>query len=64
LSPPVEHPKDLRGIDPCDFLTAEQKAELSLTGPEERDMSPWGEEKCFLQGFGRHHWVFAEHQAR
>lgn len=50
LSPPVEHPKDLRGIDPCEFLTPEQKAALRLTEPGERDISPWGEEKCFLKG--------------
>jgi hypothetical protein len=27
----VEHPQDLRGLDPCESLSAEQNAEFSLT---------------------------------
>lgn len=50
LSPPVENPKDLTGIDPCEFLTPEQKAELGLTKPGKKDTSPWGEENCNLAG--------------
>lgn len=50
LSPPVEKPKDLRGIDPCDLLTPDQKAEFGLTKPATRDTSPWGEETCSLAG--------------
>lgn len=50
LSPPVENPKNLRGVDPCELLTSEQKAELSLTEPDRRDTSPWGEGTCNLAG--------------
>lgn len=50
LSPPVDNPKDLHGIDPCEFLTPEQKTELSLTKPGRKDTSPWGEEVCDLGG--------------
>jgi hypothetical protein len=50
LSPPVENPKDLTGIDPCDFLPPDQKTELGLTKPGTRDTSPWGEETCGLAG--------------
>lgn len=50
LSPPVKSPKDLRGIDPCDLLTQDQKAELGLTRPVVRDTSPWGEQTCGLAG--------------
>jgi hypothetical protein len=50
LSPPVENPKDLRGIDPCDLLTPDQKTELGLTRPVTRDTSPWGEDTCDLGG--------------
>jgi hypothetical protein len=46
LSPPVENPKDLRGIDPCELLTPEQLTELTLTEPGEKDTTPWGEEGC------------------
>lgn len=50
LSPPVEHPKDLRGLDPCELLSPEEKAEFSLTEPGQRDVSQWGEETCLLLG--------------
>ncbi|TDV45569.1 DUF3558 domain-containing protein [Actinophytocola oryzae] len=50
LSPSVEKPKDLRGIDPCEFVTPEQRAELQLTAPDEKEMSPWGEQLCDLGG--------------
>lgn len=50
LSPPVEHPKDLRGLDACELLSSEQKAEFSLTEPGKRDTSAWGESNCLLQG--------------
>lgn len=46
LSPPVRNPKELRGIDPCQLLTQEQQAELSLTGSAEKGVSLWGEEEC------------------
>jgi hypothetical protein len=49
LSPPVDNPKDLRGVDPCELLTPEQRAELGLRPGEKEDISPWGEETC---GFG------------
>lgn len=50
LSPPVENPKDLRGIDPCELLSPEDKTELELTGPEQKSTSQWGEEACDLSG--------------
>ena len=46
LSPPVNNPKDLRGIAPCQLLTSAQLAELSLTEPGQTDLSQWGEEGC------------------
>lgn len=33
LSPPVENPKDLRDVDPCQLLTSQQAAGLSFTEP-------------------------------
>lgn len=50
LSPPVEHPKNLRGVDPCELLTPTQETELGLTKPGDRDTSQWGEEGCGLDG--------------
>jgi len=50
LSPPIENPKDLQGIDPCELLTSDQKAELGLTKPVVSDTSPWGEQTCGLAG--------------
>jgi hypothetical protein len=43
---PVKNPKDLRGVDPCELLSAEQQAELDLTGLGEKSISEWGEEGC------------------
>lgn len=46
LAPPVDDPKDLSGIDPCELLTPEQLSELTFTEPGEKDTSAWGEEHC------------------
>lgn len=50
LAPPVENPKNLRGVDPCQLLTSEQQSQLSLTGSAKKDTSLWGEEKCVWFG--------------
>lgn len=49
LAPPVENPKNLRGIDACELLTLAQLTELSFTEPGEKDTSGWGEENCIWQ---------------
>lgn len=33
LAPPIENPKDLRGVDPCQLLTPQQVADLTFTEP-------------------------------
>lgn len=50
LAPSVVHPKDLRGIDPCELLAPEQTAELGLIAPGQKETSDWGETKCLLLG--------------
>jgi len=49
LSPPVANPKNLRGIDPCDLLTAAQLPELDADGPGEQGTSKWGERDCLWE---------------
>lgn len=49
LAPPVENPKDLRGIGSCELLTAVQKTELAITTPGETRTTEWGEEECDWQ---------------
>lgn len=39
LAPPVAHPKDARGVDPCRLLTAPQLDALGLTGGRREDSS-------------------------
>lgn len=46
LAPPVENPKDLRGIDACELLTPDQLSELTFIEPGEKRTSAWGEENC------------------
>jgi hypothetical protein len=50
LSPPVDNPKDLRGVDSCELLTPEQRADLGFTQQGKKDTSPWGEERCNFAG--------------
>jgi hypothetical protein len=45
-APPVDNPKDLRGVDPCGLLTSEQQAEFNITGPGQKGMSEWSEADC------------------
>lgn len=49
LAPRIENPRDLRGIDPCQLLTAQQLAELTLTEPGAKEDLPWGEQMCGWQ---------------
>jgi hypothetical protein len=49
LAPPVQNPKDLRGIDPCQLLTPQQLTELTFVEPGKTDSTPWGEQKCNWQ---------------
>ncbi len=46
LAPPVEDPKDLSGIDPCELLTESQLAALTITKAGEPDEAAWHEDKC------------------
>lgn len=45
-APPVENPKNLQGIDPCELMTPEQLSELGVPEAGTKDESPWGEELC------------------
>ena len=46
LAPPVTNPKNLRGLDPCELLTAAQLTELGMTGQPEKGRSEFGEDDC------------------
>ncbi|MDQ3786338.1 MAG: DUF3558 domain-containing protein [Actinomycetota bacterium] len=46
LAPPIEDPKGLAGIDPCDLLTESQLAALTIVKPGTKEVSAWGEAKC------------------
>lgn len=50
LAPPVEDPKDLRGVDPCQLLTSEKQSELGFTKPGQKGTSYWGEPDCLWLG--------------
>jgi hypothetical protein len=49
LAPPVENPKDLRGIDPCELLTPQQLTDLTFVEPGVKDTLPGGVESCTWQ---------------
>jgi hypothetical protein len=50
LAPLVEHPKNLRGVDPCQLVTPNQLFELGFTAPGKKGTSYWGEPDCSWPG--------------
>jgi hypothetical protein len=50
LAPPVENPKNLRGVDPCQMMSPEQLTGLGLTEAGQKGTSLWGEETCTWAG--------------